>query len=215
MLNKFERYISKNIPSGALALVEKKALTQPYDYSGKPASGKALDNWVGWQQRELVEPHSYNLKNNIEKIGKGIRPHSDARADSQLHFFISEHCTNRKAICFQGQTNHMQSTPMFSRKGFFVIMESIGYYRSNAMLYGRNSEDPWRTWGNRYEMSFDSMKSAVEYARKFGVGVDISYSHQRYHTQKAYADNFNFIKESVSDIEDEEEVVYDIMQKLV
>ena len=94
-------------------------------------------------------------------------------------------------------------------------MESIGFYRSNAMLWSRNSDDPWRVWGNRYEMSFPDMSSAVNQARRQGFEVDIVYPHERYHTQKAYADNFNFIKESISDIEDEEEVVYDIMQKLV
>ncbi len=83
------------------------------------------------------------------------------------------------------------------------------------MHWSRNSDDPWRTWGNRYEIPMVDMNVAVKYARQFGFETDIVYPHERYHTQKAYADNYKFIHESISDIEDEEEVVYDIMQKLV
>ncbi len=43
--------------------------------------------------------------------------------------------------------------------------------------------------------------------RQIGFETDIVYPHQRDHSQKTFADNFNFIKESISDIEDEEEVI--------
>jgi hypothetical protein len=215
MLHKFERYMSKSIPSGALALAEKKAATLPYDYRGLPASGKALANWVGWQQRELIEPTKYNLSQNKERIGRVIRQHFDRTTNGLVTHFFTEHSTIRKAVCIGVQTNHMQSTPVIRRTGFCILMEGIGYYRSHAMLHGRNCDDPWRTWGNRSEMRFSTMNGAVAYARSFGFETDLVYPHERYHSQKAYADNFNFIRESVSDIEDEEEVVYDIMQKLV
>jgi hypothetical protein len=215
MLHKFERYISKNIPSNALAILEKKAVTVPHDYKGLPATGKALDNWVGWQQRQNVEPSKYNLIENKERIGKVIRQHFDETTEGLTHTVVTEQATKRKAILFKGECNHMQSTPYVRRSLWYMQMESTGFYRSHAMLWSRNSDDPWRTWGNRYEIGFTDMNLAVKYARQFGFEVDIVYPHERYHTQKAYADNFNFIKESVSDIEDEEEVVFDIMQKLI
>jgi hypothetical protein len=215
MLRKFERYMSKNIPSGALALAEKKVAVVPYDYRGLPASGKALANWVGWQQREQIEPKKYNLYENKERIGRVIRQHFDKTTNGQVTHFFSEQSTLRKAICVGVQTNHMQSTPMYRPSGYSIFMEPIGYYRSHAMLHGRNCDDPWRTWGNRYEMRFWTMSDAVSYARSFGFETDLVYPHERYHSQKAYADNFNFVREAVSDIEDEETVVYDIMQKLV
>ena len=111
MLHKFERYISKNIPVNAVALVEKKALTKPYNYKGLPATGNALANWVGWQQRLNVEPKEYNLNQNKQRIGKVIRCHFDGTTEGLVHTFISEQSTMRKAIVFQGETNHMQSTP--------------------------------------------------------------------------------------------------------
>lgn len=215
MLRKFERYISKNTPQNALAIVEKKKLTVPHDYKGLPAQGKALDNWIGWQQRLNVEPDKYNLYENKERIGKVIRHHYDQLAYGYIHTNWSEQSTKRKALLFQGEINHMQSTPYVRRPLWYLQMENTGFYRSHGMQWSRNSDDPWRIWGNRYEMPAMDMNSAVTYARGLGYEVDLIYPHERYHTQKAYADNFNFIKEAISDIEDEEEVVYDIMQKLV
>ncbi len=109
----------------------------------------------------------------------------------------------------------MQSTPLKKLKFWYTQWESIGYYRSNAMLWGRTTDDPWRSWGIFNETPAVDMEGSVKYARSLGFEVDMVYPHERYHTQKAYADNFNFIKETISDIEDEEEVIFDVMQKLV
>jgi len=214
MLHKFERYISKNIPQNSLALIESKSAITPYNYKGLPASGNSLYNWSGWQQRQLVEPNKYNLIENRERIGKNIRQHFDSRTEGITHNVFTYHSTVRKVIAFQSEINHMQSTPYVRRGQWHLQWESIGFYRSHAMLWGRNSDDPYRTWGNRYEVSYPDMNSAVSDARKRGLEVDLVYPHERYHTQKAYADNFTFKKETVSDIEDEDEVVYDLMQKL-
>jgi hypothetical protein len=215
MMHKFERYISKNIPANAVALVQNKATTIPHDYRGLPAKGKAIDNWVGWQQRENVEPKKYNLMENKKRIGKVIRQHFDGTAEGIFHTNISEQSTMRKAILYKGETNHMQSTPYLKRSWWYLQIETRYFGRSNAMLWQRNSDDPWRSWGNRFEIPLADMNLAVKYARKFGFEADIIYPHERYHSQKAYADNFVFVKEALSDIEDEEEVVYDIMKKLV
>lgn len=214
MLHKFERYISKNVPQNALTIVQSKAAIQPYDYKGLPATGNALYNWCGWQQRQRIEPDSYNLSQNKQRIGKHIRQHFGPKTEGIVHTMFTYHSSVRKVVAFQAEINHMQSTPYVRRGKWHIQWETIGFYRSHGMLWGRNSDDPYRAWGNRYEVSFPDMNSAVNEARKRGLEVDIVYPHERYHTQKAYADNFNFIKESVSDIEDEEEVVYDLMQKL-
>ena len=214
MLHKFESYISKNVPQNALEIVQSKAAIQPYDYKGLPATGNSLYNWCGWQQRQRLEPDLYNLNQNKQRIGKHIRQHFGPKTEGIVHTMFTYHSAVRKVTAFQAEINHMQSTPYVRRGKWHIQWETLGFYRSHGMLWGRNSDDPYRAWGNRYEVSFPDMNSAVSEARKRGLEVDIVYPHERYHTQKAYADNFNFIKESVSDIEDEEEVVYDLMQKL-
>lgn len=214
-MHKFERYISKSLAPNVIALVEKKALTCPYDYKGLPAAGNSLKNWVGWQQRKLVEPKKFRLMENKERVSVNIRQHFDPKTEGLTHTYTTEHSTKRKVILFKGGENHMQSTPYVRRSLWYMQMQNSGFYRSHAMLWSRNSDDPWRVWGSRFEIGMNDMETAVMYARKFGFEVDVVYPHERYHSQKAYADNFLFIKESVSDIEDEEEVVFDLMQKLV
>jgi len=215
MMHKFERYISKSLTPNVIALVEKKALTGPYDYKGLPAAGNSLENWVGWQQRKLVEPKKFRLIENKERVNVNIRQHFDAKTEGLTHTLTTEQSTKRKVILFKGGENHMQSTPYVRRSLWYMQMQNSGFYRSHAMLWSRNSDDPWRVWGGRFEIGMNDMETAVMYARRFGFEVDVVYPHERYHSQKAYADNFLFIKESVSDIEDEEEVVFDLMQKLV
>jgi hypothetical protein len=215
MMHKFERYISKSLPPNVIALVEKKSLTRPYDYKSLPAVGKSLNNWVGWQQRQNVEPKKFGLLDNKERVSVNIRQHFDSLTEGLTHTLTTEQSTKRKVILFKGGENHMQSTPYVRRSLWYMQMQNNGFYRSHAMLWSRNSDDPWRVWGARYEIGMNDMETAVTYARRFGFEVDVVYPHERYHAQKAYADNFVFIKESVSDIEDEEEVVFDLMQKLV
>jgi hypothetical protein len=215
MLHKFERYISKNTPKNALAIVERKAEMVPYDYKGKPATGNALYSWGGWQQRQRVEPRKYNLIDNKERIGKVIRQHIGPQSTGWIVTNQDERMSIRKAFAYQAEINHMQSTPYIRRGTWHLTIENIGFYRSHAMLWGRCSEDPFRAWGNRYEMTYGDMSAAVSSARKFGYEVDLVYPHERYHTQKAYADNFSFVKEAITDIEDEEDLVYNIMQRLV
>ena len=215
MYYKFERYISNNVPQNALATIKSRAMTTPYDYRGLPANGNSLRNWLGWQQRRNIEPQQYNLTQNKERIGKHIRQHFDGSTYGLVHTVTDEHSTRRKVLVYQGETNHMQSTPYVRRNLWYMQWESIGFYRSHGMQWSRNSDDPWRNWGNRFEIPMSDMNTAVTEARRNGFEVDIIYPHERYHTQKAYADNFNFIKENISDIEDEEEVVFDVMQKLV
>ena len=139
MLNKFERYISKSLPSNAVALIEKKSMTIPHDYRGLPAEGNAMSNWVGWQQRLNVEPTKYMLKENKERIEKNIRQHFGNDTGGLVHTLVSEQATLRKAVLFKGDCNHMQSTPLLRRGYWYMQMESTGFYRSHAMQWSRNS----------------------------------------------------------------------------
>lgn len=220
MLHKFERYISKNVPQNALAEIEKKVHLTPFNYQGTPAVGNDLYNWPGWQQRQNVEVDSHQLMliQNKKRIGKTIKGGQGAETSAQMNMMWSEHATKRRAVVFMGQINHMQYSRV-DRRGFWNInVQNLGFYRSFSMLYGKNCEDSYRTWGNKDEMRFRDPQSAIYACKQMGWEVDIVYPHSRYHQQKAYADNFNFVKENVSDVEDDESIesyAYELMQKMV
>lgn len=204
MTTKFSRYISKNIPENAIATINQKYPSIPKDYYGNLAQGNALTLYHGYCQRQNIEPRHYSPVLNKDRVGVNIRGGLGPQLKGEWGFLFSEHSANRKMRVFQSTTNHMQSTPRV-RKGFWVMqVEPIGVTRSHAMLWGRCTEDSFYRWGDRDELKFASMQDAVTAAKQGGYEVDVIYPHERYHTQKAYADNFNFIKEAISDIEEDE-----------
>jgi hypothetical protein len=109
----------------------------------------------------------------------------------------------------------MQNTPYVRKEYWTMHVEQLGYFRSHAMLWGRNSEDPFYKWGDRDEMFFNSVEGAVSYAKSCGYDVEVIYPHERYHQQKAYADNFNFVKEGIEDVEDEQEINLEMLTRLI
>jgi hypothetical protein len=213
---KFERYLSKNIPSSALASIRQKVDEVPMNYQGKPATGNSLVLWNGYQQRKNVEPKSYNVVLNKDRIAVSMRTARHPETTDGTNYMRSDHQYKRKVQVYQIHHNHMQSTPMIKRNQFAILFETIGYGRSMAMLWGRgNSNDPYRQWGNRFELLFPDMESAVGYSKQWGWGFDTVYPHERFHERKSYADNFNYTKESVSDLEDDDETVGQIVHKLI
>jgi hypothetical protein len=101
----------------------------------------------------------------------------------------------------------MQCTPR-NRKGYYwtITYETIGFFRDHSMLWGRNSDDPYHRWGNKGEIRGGNLDDALAHAKSNGYEIDVIYPHERYHRTCSYADNFNFKKEKVSDVEDEDEI---------
>jgi hypothetical protein len=186
-------------------LINQKKEITPYNYRGLPATGNELYNWSGWLQRQEVEVNgSLNMIDNKEIIGINKRVETGPRADGSAQWYLAEHHWKYRAIIYQGDFNHMQSTPM-TRRGFWqIIVENTGFYRSNAMHWSRNTDNAFRNWGNRYEMAFNDINTAISIAEGKGWGIDVVYPHERYHSQKAYADNFTYVKEEISDLEEDE-----------
>ena len=74
-----------------------------------------------------------------------------------------------------------------------------------------------------YSKIFASELTISPYKTKNQIQFCINLAHihlylsDNYYTidYKKFADNFNFIKESISDVEDNDELIYEVMQKLV
>jgi hypothetical protein len=99
----------------------------------------------------------------------------------------------------------MQSTPQFNYGDLWhVEVESEFQTRTHSMLSNRTGNDPYERWGNRGEMLFSNVESAVEFCLKAGWDYEVIYQGNRYHSLKSYAENFMFKKEEVSDAEEDE-----------
>jgi hypothetical protein len=214
MFRKFQRYLSKNIPENALATVARKDVLE-YDYRGVTSPSANLNNLFIFKQRQNIQPREVNPVFNKDRIGLHMRQQFGPKTNEFQHFLTSSKMNKRRAFLFQVETNHMQSTPMYRRDYWTIHIQNLGFSRSHAMLWGRNCDDPFRTWGIRYEMAFANMNECVDASNREGYEYELIYPHERYHENRAYADNFKFLKESISDVEDEEELVMEIMQKLV
>lgn len=213
MFNKLERYISKNIPDTAMQIINQKAHMIPHDYKGQPATGNFLAIWNGLQQRMNIEPKHYNLGENKEKIEVNIRGSLSPQMDPYFHQINNQRGIIRKVHIFQAGSNHMQSTPLYRKYQWVMQLETIGFYRHPTGTF-RTTLDPYFKWLNKQDYIASCPNEVVRAAKNKGYEIDIIYRHQRYHTQKAYADNFLFEKESVSDVEDEDEMVSGLMQKI-
>ena len=54
------------------------------------------------------------------------------------------------------------------------------------------SDDPASGTVASHEVFFDSLEGALEYCESLGMGYEVSYPKQKYHTHKDYASNFNW-----------------------
>jgi hypothetical protein len=215
MLPKLERYVSKNIPQTALLTVQKQVNLIPKDYQGNPLTENTIYRWHGYIQRKNIEPKELLPSQNTKRIGYHQRAQLGPYTNAERSITAAEHGYNRKAIISFGEINHMQSTPM-NRRGYWnIITQNTGFVRSHSMLWQRAGDDVYHKWGDRDEMRFATVEEAQDKLEAMGFEYEVVYPHERYHQTKAYADNFNFIREGVSDIEDEEAAAFEIMQKLV
>ena len=167
----------------------------------------------GLIQRLNVQPNDILISQNKERIGFHSRGSRDYNFNGDWAYAATPSIFGRKARVYQAEINHMQSTPYFRRGGYVLQVENTGFTRSNAMLWARCSIDPYHRYGDKNEILFTNLQSAYIYARSIGFEVDVIYPHERYHEQKAYADNFLYIKESVSDSEDLDEICIEEIEK--
>lgn len=127
--------------------------------------------------------------------------------DGDVPCNIAEHNIKRRVRVFKHESNHMQSTPMFTAEHWQIQMETIGMFRSNMMLWTRCTNDPYHRWTtDRPDWIGHNAKDMVVEAQRQGFEVDLIYPHERYHTVKSYADNFTYKKINASDVEDEDEI---------
>jgi hypothetical protein len=215
MLTKLERYISKNIPQNALQTIQASKNTIPRDYQGNPLTQNSIYRWHGYIQRQNVEPKALLTSQNTDRIGYHQRHQTNPAIGWEVCAGPGEQFYNRRARINFGEINHMQSTPMFRRGNWNITMENTGYVRSHSMFWFKSGDDVFHKWGDRDEMRYSTAQVAANECEKQGYEYEIIYPHERYHQTKAYADNFTFMREGLSDIEDEEAAAFEIMQKLV
>jgi hypothetical protein len=205
MLTKFERYI---VPKARMGNIP-----TPINIKADMLYNNYLDKSNGVIQRLNVQPNEILTTKNKERIGFNTRAGRDYLMMGDWSIIATSSAHNRKARVYQSEINHMQSTP-YSRKGGYVVqMENTGWTRSNAMLWARSCNDPYHRFGDKNEIVFTNIETAYYYARSLGAEIDVIYPHERYHEQKAYADNFLFQKETLSDIEDMDEICIENLEK--
>jgi hypothetical protein len=215
MLTKLERFVSKNIPETALTAVGTKMTTIPHDYQHNPLTQHTIYKWHGYIQRKNIEPKGLLPSENTNRIGYHQRHQMGPNLSCDAQASFAEHNFNKRMRITFGETNHMQSTPFYKKGKWLMTAESSSLARSHSMLWFRCGDDSFRNWGEKEEMRFQNVEDAVATASANGWEYEVVYPHERYHQTKAYADNFSFLKEEISDIEDEEAAAFEIMQKLV
>jgi len=167
----------------------------------------------GMVQRLNVQPENLLPSLNKNRVGthsNGVRGYN---FNGDWSYLCTPSVHKRKVRVYQSEINHMQSTP-YIRKGSYVLQfENTGFSRSNAMLWSRASNDPWHRYGDKNEISFSNIDGAFYYASSLGCEIDVIYSHERYHEQKSYADNFVHVKERVEDIDFMEDISIENLEK--
>jgi len=81
----------------------------------------------------------------------------------------SEHSNRRKVRVFQADINHMQCTPMFRKEDWTMQYETIGNFRSNSMLWGRATDDPYQRWSDKGEIVTMTISDCVGWAVNNGI----------------------------------------------
>lgn len=166
-------------------------------------------------QRELVEPKNFILSQNTEHIG--IHRPGRLGTDYFQHQIThpTEFATVQKVMIYESTPNHMHYHPVENRTHWSMLFIHNRFVRSNAMLWGLCTDNAYRTWGDKDPLPYASANDVKREAERNGFEYDIVYTNQRYHQNKSYSDNFTFIKDTIGDVDDEEKVVYELMNKLV
>lgn len=169
----------------------------------------------GLAQRLNVQPENLLPSQNKSRIGIHARGGREYNLCGDWAYVGTPSVHGRKVRVYQSEINKMQSTPYVRRNNYVMQIENTGFTRSNSMMWSRSSNDPWHRYGDKNEIYFPNIESAYTTARSLGFEVDVIYSHERYHEQKSYADNFVYVKEAVEDLESMEEIsIENLMKKL-
>lgn len=170
---------------------------------------------AGLAQRLNVQPENLLPSQNKNRIGVHARGGREYNLCGDWAYVGTPSAHSRKVRVYQSEINKMQSTPYIRRSNVVMQIENTGFTRSNGMMWSRASNDPWHRFGDKNEILFTNLESAFLTARSLGFEVDVIYSHERYHEQKSYADNFVHVKETVEDIESLDEIsIENLMKKL-
>lgn len=205
MLAKFEKYLQPAARSGNIKL--------PVNIKGDILLCNQNRLTPGMIQRLNVQPNDLFPSQNKQRIGIHTKAGREYDFNGDWSYLTTSSVHNRKVRVYQAEINHMQSTP-YNRRGNYVMQfENTGWTRSNAMLWGRCSNDPYHRYSDKNEIMFYNLEAAYHYARSLGCEVDVIYPHERYHEQKSYADNFLFPKESANDFEDIGEISIENLEK--
>ena len=205
MLAKFERYLT---PSSSMANIPR-----PINIKGDVLLNSYNSQSNGFVQRLNVQPDEILTSRNKDRVGFSTKSGRDYSMMGDWSYICTDSAHGRKARVYQSEINHMQSTPYIRKGGYVVQMENTGFTRSNAMLWARCSADPYHRFGDKNEIAFTNISTAYNYSRTLGCAIDVIYPHERYHEQKAYADNFLFQKETLSDVEDMDEICIENLEK--
>jgi len=170
---------------------------------------------VGLAQRLNVQPENLLPSQNKSRIGVHVRGGREYNLNGDWAYVTTPTQHGRRVRVYQPETNKMQSTPYTRSSNYVMQIENTGFSRSHGMNWSRASNDPWHRYGDRNEIYFNNIETAFLTARSLGFEVDVIYSHERYHEQKSYADNFVYAKENVEDIDSMDEIsIENLMKKL-
>lgn len=208
MLQKFEKYF---IPINRMANMSK-----PTSFTAEVFLTNKNKVTPGIVQRLNVQPENLLPSQNKNRVGIHNKSGREYNMNGDWAYLCTPSVHNRKVRVYQAEINHMQSTP-YIRKGSYVLQfENTGFSRSNGMLWSRASNDPWHRYGDKNEITFTNIDTAFYYARSLGCEIDVIYSHERYHEQKSYADNFVHVKETMEDIDSMDDIsIEDLEKKLI
>lgn len=81
----------------------------------------------------------------------------------------SEMAINRKVRIYKDECNHMQDTPMIRQYHWIATIEPIGYFRSNSMLWGRATDDPYTRWMDKSELQSSNAHTLVHFCKTQGI----------------------------------------------
>ena len=170
---------------------------------------------AGLAQRLNIQPENLLPSQNKSRIGIHARGGREYNLCGDWAYVGTPSAHGRKVRVFMSEINKMQSTPYIRRSNYVMQLENTGFTRSNGMMWSRASNDPWHRYGDRNEIPFTNIESAYLTARSLGFEVDVIYSHERYHEQKSYSDNYTHVKETVEEIDSMDEIsIENLMQKL-
>jgi len=147
------------------------------------------------EQRKRVakNPSDVILSRNPEKTGFIKQYDMSELASSTFlersHPSFNPQTWQRIARIYQPQARHLQDTPARPIGDMWSIeFESFGNHRSQCNHWNYDSNDTYF----KHKVKCHSLAAAMDYCNKSGWGYDVLLPRFKYHTRKAYAENFKY-----------------------